>query len=163
MSSKLDLYFWMCFLAPMVHAKVLHDDDGRNSAFEFCESFSFDLERDECRNWVRTSQYFHQAAIQACRSLSFQSEKMSCLKAITNKEYAYRELQLCKSRHFTREQIDCLDEFGNVVGDFLPLSLTKAKLTQKLSEAKVLIERGRDQEAARELENLLQTLAPHSL
>lgn len=82
-----------------------------NVAEGICADMTFDSDKMECLKVVRRG-YIGDNAATMCEGMVFSSNILSCLSAATNKQYTSSEIATCNSMGFESNKIDCLKEGG---------------------------------------------------
>jgi hypothetical protein len=91
---------------------------GRQEASAICNSMTFDSDRSSCIGNLKNYDYFDSRAISICSRLTFDADKNNCVGAIGNKAYEEYETESCARETFDTNKVDCL---GNGGKTFRPL------------------------------------------
>lgn len=99
-------------IAVSLFLSVAHAGD-RNSAYNtICKPMTFEPERDECVAKIKVYSYFDDRGLGVCKSVVFDSNKISCLGLIGDRTYEDFEMDHCINQTFESEKLSCLKESG---------------------------------------------------
>lgn len=135
-------------------AKKITWGDGRDEAYRFCQSMTFQPDFNACYEVVRNAHYFDVGAINFCPQFSFADEKIECLRSIADKYYQNFELQFCASKTFSDEKMACLKQSGSTSAPSIPT----AEIRNRVSTALSYLRGGNPQMADNTLADLLRLL-----
>lgn len=141
----------------MVLSGSLVQAAGRQEASEICTSMSFDSDRNSCISAISKFDYFEQGAINICLRLSFDSDKKQCVSNIGNKTYELYEITNCEKNSFDSGKIQCLKDAGRPMQGN-PGCLDKQGVIYQLQVLEGMVYRGENNRARNSIYDLINNL-----
>lgn len=109
----------------------------RNQAYDLvCRPMTFQPDRAQCLQAIENARYFNDRALKTCANVDFDSEKISCLRAIADKNYQSYEIDTCANQTFDSEKISCFQQRGTSING--PVGcISKGETLAQLQNAKL--------------------------
>ncbi len=79
-----------------------------------CQKMTFDSDKMACLRIISGNFYGSESVCDTCNAMTFDSYKKECLKATANKFYSETALSLCSNMTFDSSKVDCLKQSGSV-------------------------------------------------
>lgn len=138
------------FLISTAHAS------DRTAAYNLiCKPMTFETERANCLNKVKQYTYFDKRGLTYCSTLSFDSDKLSCLSAIGDRVYESFEMDHCLSLTFDSAKMECLETSGTTYNPNRGVCVPREEAISQLSSSLSELRNGNARAADQRISNLL--------
>jgi hypothetical protein len=81
-------------------------------ATEYCASFSFTSGRLECLKFASENYVDDRAGEFCVNNITFDNDKMKCIKLAVNKKYRKSSLNVCAKLTFNSDKMECIEVSG---------------------------------------------------